>query len=124
MCRHVTKGFTKLIWGIIDELHRDPNENPISLFIRRGHDLLLSFKTIVCYAEFFLFTYFCPLVFNGMVKGKVMFNLWSDSLGDLPLKFCIFLLAYWQQRKLDLTHRNSVLSNYVKLNLKSHDRVT
>ena len=25
-------GFTKLIWGILDELNRDPNENPISLF--------------------------------------------------------------------------------------------
>ena len=32
MCRYVTKGFTKLIWGILDELNRDPNENPISLF--------------------------------------------------------------------------------------------
>ena len=32
MCRLVTEGFTKLTWGILDELHRDPNENQISLF--------------------------------------------------------------------------------------------
>ena len=83
---------------------------------------LISKQLSAMQNSFFLLILSTRLQWAGIRESYV--QLMVGFIGGLTTKvlYCSFgLLA---AAKGDLTHRNSVLSNFVKLNLKSHDRVT
>ena len=76
----------------------------------------IKFQTIVCYAEVFFYELFLVhSSLKGWYKGQQRSNHGRILMGDLPHEFCIFLFAYWQRQKLNLTLKNSILSSYEKL---------